>query len=122
MEWLYHACEHTARELFGLAIKKRTNVSPDGAPPGAPPKLPEFGALLHSRRKHLSLTLQRLADMAGCAKSYLWMIENGERPAPESEELVMRLERALGLKGGELHAAARWERTPHEIAAVLRAK
>lgn len=100
-----------------MAIKKRTKLSTEGAAGHN-----EFGAILSSRRRELRLTLQRVADMAGCAKSYLWMIENGERAAPDSEELIMRLERALGLKDGELRDAARWQRTPREVREELEEK
>ncbi len=58
------------------------------------------GALVARRRAALKLTLQRVADMVGCAKSYLWLIERGRNAA--SEEILLRLQRALGFKNGEL--------------------
>ncbi len=52
--------------------------------------------------------MARLATDAGCARSYLWMIERGQRAAP-GDEVLSRIEKALGFAKGELLAAARWE-------------
>jgi SOS-response transcriptional repressor LexA len=72
------------------------------------------GKLVAERRRERGLTLQRLADLVGCAKSYLSMIERG-RSGPPGEELLAKLERALLLEPGRLVRAARWEATPAEV-------
>lgn len=65
------------------------------------------------------MTLQRLADLVGCAKSYLWMIENERRDAPPSEEVLRKLEESLGFAVGTLSEAARWQRTPPAVRAEV---
>lgn len=72
------------------------------------------GAAISERRRALGLTLQQLADQAGCAKSYLSMIERGRSGSP-GEELLERLERALKLERGRLLSAAQWEATPGPV-------
>jgi SOS-response transcriptional repressor LexA len=73
------------------------------------------GALIGQRRKERKLTLQRVADMAGCAKSYLWQIEQGRRANPPSAELLERLERALAMAPGTLVRVAQWASTPAAV-------
>jgi phage repressor protein C with HTH and peptisase S24 domain len=65
------------------------------------------------------MTLQRLADLVGCAKSYLWMIENERRDSPPSEEVLRKLEDSLGFATGCLSEAARWQRTPPAVRAEV---
>lgn len=72
------------------------------------------GGLIAARRRLRRWSLKKLATEAACARSYLWMIESGERGTP-SEEILMRIEKALEFAPGELVAAARWEATPAEI-------
>jgi len=62
------------------------------------------------------MTQARLAKQAGCAKSYLSSIESGHK-GPPSDELLVRLEDALGLPRGELIAAARWQELPDSMQA-----
>jgi repressor LexA len=66
------------------------------------------GSLIRERRLARRMTLQRLADEVGCAKSYLWMIERGTRPP--GDELLRKVEGALGFEGGRLTSAARLAR------------
>jgi transcriptional regulator with XRE-family HTH domain len=73
------------------------------------------GALIGQRRRERRLTLQRVADMVGCAKSYLWQIEQGRRANPPSVELLERLERALGMTAGSLVRVAEWASTPAPV-------
>lgn len=73
-----------------------------------------IGRQIRLRRNSLGLTLQQLADKAGCAKAYLSMIETGHRPAP-GEEILASIERALQLESGQLLRAARWQSTPPEV-------
>ncbi|HYE02483.1 MAG TPA: LexA family transcriptional regulator [Phycisphaerales bacterium] len=75
--------------------------------------------MLRARRARLGLTLARLAELAGCTKSYLSFIETGRRLAPPGHELLLRLEAALGLRQSELVTAARWDSTPAEVRARL---
>lgn len=66
-----------------------------------------ISTILRTRRRDLGLTLQQLAEAAGCTKSYLSQIETGYRAPPRSPDLLGRLERALRLTPGALtnHAA-----------------
>ena len=73
-----------------------------------------LGELVRRRRLERKLSLQRLADRVGCAKSYLSQIETGRARAP-AEQLVQALERELDLPAGALAGAARWERTPEPV-------
>lgn len=79
----------------------------------------DLGSTVRARRKELRLTLQQLADMSGCAKSYLSQIENNHRgrggvPVP-SEALVYRIEQALRLEHGALARLRNWRETPAPI-------
>jgi phage repressor protein C with HTH and peptisase S24 domain len=85
---------------------------------GAGPR-PTVGEIVASRRAALGLSLQQLAQRAGCAKSYLSMIEQGRRAAPPGEEILSRLESSLGLGAGALAEAARWQETPREVKAEV---
>jgi len=74
--------------------------------------MPTLGEMIRERRRDLGLTLQALADGAGCAKSYLSAIENDRRAGPPSRDMLARMERALRLEPGELVRAGDWESTP----------
>lgn len=74
-----------------------------------------LGHVLRTRRLALGLTLQQLADQAGCAKSYLSMVESGSRTSPPGDELLARLERALDLPSGTLLDIAHWHNTPAPV-------
>ncbi len=69
-------------------------------------------ALIRRRRQELGLSLQRIADAVGCAKSYLSSIENEHRNPP-GELLLEKLEDALCLQRGTLVQAAAWQRSLH---------
>jgi SOS-response transcriptional repressor LexA len=73
-----------------------------------------LGGVVRRRRRELGLSLERVAERAGCAKSYLSAVENG-RKGPPTEELLTRLEGALELEAGELVRAARWAATPGSV-------
>ena len=66
---------------------------------------------MRAERRSRRLSLQQLADRAGCAKSYLSSIETGAK-GPPADALLSRLEAALDLSAGTLIDLARWERTP----------
>jgi SOS-response transcriptional repressor LexA len=68
------------------------------------------GAVIRARRLELSMSLSRLAALIGCAKSYLSEIENSRRKTP-TDEMLVRLERALSMPEGKLVAAAAWQRS-----------
>jgi SOS-response transcriptional repressor LexA len=67
------------------------------------------GALIRQRRQELGLSLQRVADGAGCAKSLLSAVETGDRNPP-GPEILRRIEEVLALPAGRLTAAAAWQR------------
>lgn len=73
-----------------------------------------FARTLKERRLQRGLTLDELAERAGCTKGYLSNVERATRPPP-TDELVQRLEAALGLEHDTLGAIARWQRTPEPI-------
>jgi SOS-response transcriptional repressor LexA len=88
---------------------------PESDPAGAPEQSAGgVGRLIAQGRQARRLTLERLAGMAGCTRSYLSMIERGHAPPP-SEEILERLERALLLPRGALLRAAHWEAAPADV-------
>lgn len=79
-----------------------------------------IGAMIRRRRQSLGLTLQQVAERAGCGRAYLSMIETGARPAP-AEPLLAAIERALAIEPGQLVDAACWEATPRIVQKELAA-
>lgn len=73
-----------------------------------------FGATLRATRRARGLTQQAVADLAGCTKGYLSLIENG-RKGPPSGEVLERLETALGLPAGRLATAAALAEAPASV-------
>jgi len=73
-----------------------------------------LGPIVRERRAAIGFTLAELARRVGCAKSYLSAIENGTK-GPPGEELLVKLEHAMGFKRGELREAALWARTPERV-------
>ena len=55
-----------------------------------------LGEKLRELRKERGLTLEKLADLAGVSKSYLWELENRESQRPSAEKLTA-LADALGV-------------------------
>jgi SOS-response transcriptional repressor LexA len=68
------------------------------------------GGLIRARRTELGLSLVRLAEVVGCAKSYLSEVETETRGVP-GDEMLRKLEAALRLRAGELVSAAGWQRS-----------
>lgn len=104
----------------GALTPRKKASSPAAAEESAPPQPADFGyvgLLISRRRRSMHHTLQRVANMIGCAKSYLWLIERGR--AEPSDELLVRLQHALGFKEGELQRASRWAATPPEMREAL---
>lgn len=71
--------------------------------------------MVRARRIALGLTLEQVAALAGCTKSYLSGIENGRREAPPSESLLRKIEEALGFAEDELVRIAAWQTTPASV-------
>lgn len=67
---------------------------------------PTFAQTLRQRRRDRGLTLDAVAKRIGCAKSYLSMIERGDRGAPAAD-LIVQIERVLGFDEGYLLALGR---------------
>lgn len=70
---------------------------------------------IRERRKGLGLTLQDVADRAGCTKGYLSSLENDRRDTVPSEEMLRRLEGALALAPDTLMLAGGWKATPASV-------
>lgn len=60
---------------------------------------------LRSLRKAQSLTLQNLADAAGCTKAYIWELECLPNPRPSAQRMIA-IARALGTTVEVLMGAA----------------
>ena len=73
------------------------------------------GDRVRAARRARGWTLADLAERVGCGKSWLSQIENGRRGHPPSEELLRRIERAMGMEGGELVRAAAVQQMPREV-------
>jgi SOS-response transcriptional repressor LexA len=67
------------------------------------------------RRVELGLTQAAVAAGAGCSKSYLCMLESGERDGRVRAELLGKLEAVLELAQGELVRLQEWGRTPESV-------
>ncbi len=74
-----------------------------------------LGQTIHERRKALRLTLQAVAQRAGCTKGYLSSLENDSRESVPSEAMLRRLEKALELEEGTLVLAGVWKATPPPV-------
>jgi repressor LexA len=79
-----------------------------------------LGQTIHQRRKELKLTLQQVADRAGCTKGYLSSLENDRRSTVPSSDLLRRLEGALHLEDGRLVMVGEWKATPSVVRARVR--
>ena len=77
--------------------------------------MPQLGHLVKSHRKAKNLSLQALADLVGCTKSYLSMIENQKTDNPPKQHHLINLEKALDLQPGKLTQIASWDKTPDDV-------
>ncbi len=68
------------------------------------------GAMIREARERANLSLQDLADRVGCVKSYLSAIETDRRSVP-GDDVLIKIEAALGLVKGRLVYAARWQKS-----------
>ncbi|MFM9959187.1 MAG: helix-turn-helix domain-containing protein [Phycisphaerales bacterium] len=80
-----------------------------------PTPMRNLGQTIHERRKALRLTLQAVADRAGCTKGYLSSLENDSRDTVPSEAMLRRLEKALEFAEGTLVLAGVWKATPSPV-------
>ncbi len=80
-----------------------------------------LGRHIRARRQSMGLTLDALAQRAGCTKGYLSAIETGRRPRPPSRALLARIESALELDAAVLTRRAAIEAIPPEARAAVRA-
>lgn len=55
-----------------------------------------LGDKIRSRRTERKISLESLAAMTGSSKSYIWELENREKPKPSAEKLFLIAE-ALGV-------------------------
>ncbi len=78
-----------------------------------------LGRTIHQRRKELKLTLQQVAERAGCTKGYLSTLENESRETVPSTEMLRRIEKALHLEDGKLVVAGEWKATPGVVRARM---
>lgn len=74
-----------------------------------------LGMRIRARRRERGMSLAQVAERAGCAKSYLSMLETGAKALAPSSELIGRLEEALAMARGELAELAAWESTPATV-------
>ncbi|MBY0313389.1 MAG: helix-turn-helix domain-containing protein [Phycisphaerales bacterium] len=83
----------------------------------APPVDQRLGARIRSSRIERGMSLQQLADVVGCSRSHLCMLESGDRGAggAVARDLLGRIESALGLEPDALCELARWAATPSEV-------
>jgi transcriptional regulator with XRE-family HTH domain len=47
-----------------------------------------LGGKIRERRKTKGYTLEKLAELAGSSKSYIWELENNDPPRPSAEKLT----------------------------------
>jgi len=87
----------------------------DAAGRGARSRQAVLATALRKRRLELGLSLQQVAQAAGCARSYLSMLETGARDGEIGTALLGRLEHALALPPGSLVNAAHWTATPASV-------
>jgi repressor LexA len=67
------------------------------------------GQAIRGRRTHLGWSLQKLADLIHCAKSYVSEVETGRRTLP-GDEVLANIEEVMMLAPGSLVERAQWER------------
>lgn len=95
-------------------VSAAMSAQPRPSEPGPQAREP-VGALIRRRRLAAGMTLQRLAELVGCAKSYLSAIENQRRANPPGQDLLRRIEQVLRFESGTLIRAASWQATPEAV-------
>ena len=74
-----------------------------------------LGEIIRNKREELGLTLDEVGSRIGFSKPYLSTIETGKVNNPPSDELLQKLERALGFEPGILLYMAHMERLPTDV-------
>lgn len=55
-----------------------------------------LGNKINARRKELKFSIDKLAELSGTSKSYIWELENRENPNPSAEK-IENIAKALGI-------------------------
>ena len=74
-----------------------------------------LGQIIRKKREELNLTLDEVSGSVGFSKPYLSTIETGKVRHPPSDELLIKLEKALGFEPGLLLHIAHLESLPSDI-------
>jgi repressor LexA len=74
-----------------------------------------LGSIIKQKRKQFNLTLDKVADLAGCSKPYLSTIENEKVKNPPSDTLLIELEKILQFDQGLLRHIAHMQRLPADV-------
>jgi len=74
-----------------------------------------LGKIIRQKRELLKLTLDQVAAQGGFSKPYLSTIETGKVKNPPSDELLVKLEKILGFKPGQLLQIAHLDKIPPDI-------
>ncbi len=74
-----------------------------------------LGTVMREARVKAGITLRELASTVGCAPSFLSEVENGLRPAPKDEPLLIRIANALGLEASSVKEAASNDRARRDL-------
>ncbi len=56
-----------------------------------------LGDKIKSRRKEKGFTLEKLADLTGSSKSYIWELENKKKPPRPSADKLLKIADQLGV-------------------------
>jgi phage repressor protein C with HTH and peptisase S24 domain len=80
-----------------------------------------LGEILRNKREELGFTLDEVSSKVKFSKPYLSTIETGKVKHPPSDELLRKLEKALGFETGVLLHIAHKERSPTDIKEKLEA-
>lgn len=86
----------------GEILKALADAQTGSAPTSKP--IP-FGRFIRDQREALGLSLQELADRAGCTKSHVWEIEDGRSKNP-TVKMVHGLAEGLGVPVMAVFSAA----------------
>jgi transcriptional regulator with XRE-family HTH domain len=88
---MVHRFLRSTKKKFGIVVVFSTTRTK-----GTPTMATRLGEKLRELRKQRGLTLEKLADISGLSKSYVWELENRESQRPSAEKLTA-LADALGV-------------------------
>ena len=80
----------------------------------------KFGTRIKELRKEKKLTLEQLADATKSSKSYIWELENKEKPPRPSAEKLSAIAKALGVTVDYLLGSDEQTKTKAEDMAFFR--